>query len=167
MDSSRPVQGLDGLLDAMRQLPAEIVSKNGGPARVALARGARRVRDEVRANAPERSGFLKKQIVTLRSPRPQAYGGSELYSVGVRGGARAKYANTKRNRRKGRVGKTYEKPSNAFYWRFQEFGVPSRNIQPLAFFRRAIRKLADPVIDQFAADLRKALDRIARKLRRA
>ncbi len=166
MDSSVRVQGLDGLLDAMRRLPPEIVSKNGGPARTALARGARRMRDEVRANAPERTGFLKSQIVTLRSPRPQAYGGSELYSIGVKGGARARYANTRRNRGKGRVGKTYEKPSNAFYWRFQEFGVPSRNIPPLAFFRRSLRKLAEPVIDQFADDLRRSLDRITRKLRR-
>lgn len=167
MADSRYVQGLDGLLGAMKQLPAEIVSKNGGPGRAALARGARRMRDEVRANAPKRSGFLETQIVAMRSRQPQAYGGSELYSVGVKGGARARYANTRRNRGKGRVGQTYEKPSNAYYWRFQEFGVPSRNIQPLAFFRRALRKLADPVIDQFAVDLRQALDRITRKLRRS
>jgi HK97 gp10 family phage protein len=167
MADSRYVQGLDGLLSTMKQLPSEIVSKNGGPGRAALARGSRRMRDEVRANAPKRSGFLVTQIVSMRSRKPQAFGGSELYSVGVKGGARAKYARTKRNQRLGRVGKSYEKPSNAFYWRFQEFGVPSRNIQPLAFFRRALRKLANPVIDQFAVDLRQALDRIVRKLRRS
>lgn len=166
MDSSGRVQGLDGVLEAMRRLPQELVGKNGGPARLALGRGARRIRDEVRANAPKRTGFLTSQIVAMRSRRPQVYGGTELFSVGVKGGARARYANTRRNRGKGRVGKTYEKPSNAFYWRFQEFGVPSKNIPPLAFFRRSMRKLAEPVIDQFAVDMNQALDRIARKLRK-
>jgi hypothetical protein len=32
------IKGLEGLLDALKALPPEIASKNGGPARMALAK---------------------------------------------------------------------------------------------------------------------------------
>lgn len=44
------IEGLDGVLKSLRELPAEITSKRGGPARAALRKGANLIRNEARAN---------------------------------------------------------------------------------------------------------------------
>jgi HK97 gp10 family phage protein len=156
------LEGLDGLLDRMRALPREVVSKNGGPARAALFRGARVIRDAARAKAPVRSGFLQKQIAALRSRDPKRFGASEMYSVGIKGGARKKYANTKRNVRKGRAGQEYETAGNAYYWRFMEFGTARMPARP--FLRPAFEANKEKAMQTIVDELNKGLDRIVRKL---
>lgn len=44
------VEGLNGVLDALRSLPGEIVSKNGGPVKLALKRAADVLLAEAKAN---------------------------------------------------------------------------------------------------------------------
>ena len=39
------VSGIDGVLDTLKSLPAEVVSKRGGPVKLALAKGARLLRE--------------------------------------------------------------------------------------------------------------------------
>lgn len=88
------LEGLDGVLETLKSLPPEVVSKNGGPVRRALAKGARLIRDQARANflvavnAPGKTGitnstgFTEKQIVTKRKQLTQIKG--ERYIVTVR-----------------------------------------------------------------------------------
>ena len=78
------VHGLSDLLNAMEALPREMVSKNGGPLRAALAAAARMIRDDAKKRVPVDSGTLQKNIVAARVKRPEQVGATESYIVGVR-----------------------------------------------------------------------------------
>ena len=164
------IRGLDGLLDALKALPPEVASKNGGPARVALAKGARVIRDDARLRAPKDTGALAANIVMKRDGNPQRFGANERYTVGVRGGSLSTFSNTKRNRRKGVVGKKYEKQSSTYYWRFQEFGtktefgtewIPARPFLRPAFESQKERALA-VITDTLAKGIERAAKKVAR-----
>ena len=155
------IRGLDGLLDALKALPPEISSKNGGPARVALAKGARVVRDEVRRRAPKDSGALVKNVIMQRDRNPQRSGANERYLIGVRGGAK-NYANTKRNVRKGRAGKEYKTDGNTYYWRFKEFGTKKMPADP--FLRPAFESKKEEAMNVIASTLASGIERAAKKV---
>ncbi len=161
MAESVQVEGLGEVLANMRQLKDGVAKQRA--MRAPMAKAARVIRDEARRNAPVRSGFLRSQIVAMRSRKPQAFGADELYSVGIKGGARAKYANTRRNRALNRVGATYEKPSNAYYWRFQEFGVPTKGIRAQRFLRGAFESKGEEALQVFTDTANKVLDRLIKK----
>ena len=158
------IRGLDGLLDALMALPPEVASKNGGPARVALAKGARVIRDDARLRAPVgKTGNLKKNIVMKRDSNPQRSGANERYTVGVRGGAK-NYANTKRNVRKGRAGKEYKTDGNTYYWRFKEFGTKKMPADP--FLRPAFESKKEEALNVIASTLASGIERAAKKVAR-
>lgn len=90
------LEGLRGTLDMLKRLPPELVSKNGGPVKLALKKAAEVLRDEARANvqriidepnldeqATKSTGLLKKSIVAARGKMPPGLKG-ERYSVRVR-----------------------------------------------------------------------------------
>lgn len=160
------IAGLDGLLEALQDLPREIASRNGGPVRTALGRGARLIKDEVVRRAPVKSGRLQKAIIAARDRNPQrsAPGFSERYIVGVRGGARQKLANNRRNRRAGTAGQSVAKEGNAFYWRFSEFGTAKQQAKP--FLRPAFESSKQAALDEIVSSLGKGIDRIAARLAR-
>lgn len=161
------LQGLDGLLDALKALPAEIGAKGGGPARVALAKATRIIRDQAIANAPRDTGLLQENIIMHRDRKPHLAGAAEHYSVGVRRKSR-RYANTKRNKGKGRVGKTYFVEGSAYYWQFIEFGFTRNGVTypPRPFLRPAFESRKEEAMDTIVTELRAGLDRAARKLAR-
>jgi len=158
------LRGLDGLLDALKALPPAVASKNGGPARVALARGAKVIRDDARARAPKDTGAMAANIVMKRDAQPQRSGVNERYTVGVRGGSLSTYSNTKRNRRKGVVGKKYEKQSATFYWRFVEFGTNRQPAKP--FLRPAFESQKEQALNVITSTLTKGIESAARKVAR-
>jgi HK97 gp10 family phage protein len=158
------VQGLDGLLDALKALPPEIASKNGGPARAALAKGAKIIRDDARIRAPKDTGATAANIVMKRDGRPDRFGVNERYTVGVRGGSLSTYSNTKRNRRKGVVGKKYEKQSSTYYWRFKEFGTEKMAATP--FMRPAFESNQARAMAAITDTLAKGIERAAKKVSR-
>ena len=155
------VEGLDGVLDRLKALPAAVVAKGGGPARAALAKGARMFRDQAIANAPRDTGLLQENIVARRDSKPQLVGASEAYFVGVRRKSR-RYSNTKRNRGKGRVGKTYFVEGTAFYWLFLEFGTVK--MAPRPFLRPAFDQRKESVLSAIVDELNRGIDRAVRKL---
>lgn len=159
------VQGLDGVLEALQALPREVASKNGGPARAALARGARIIRDEARRLAPVDSGSVRDNIVMKRDTQPQRAGANERYRVGVRGGSLSTYSNTARNRRKGVVGQKYEKAGATYYWRFLEFGTAKMAARP--FLRPAFETKKEAALKEIVSSLSKGIARLARKLAKA
>lgn len=66
--------GLNGVLKTLKELPPEIVSKRGGPVKLAMAKGARKLRDQARQNLRrsiaergERStGMTEKAVISSR-----------------------------------------------------------------------------------------------------
>lgn len=158
------VEGLENVLRNLQALPKEIVSRSGGPAKIALSRGANVIRDEAIARAPVDSGNLQENIVSKRDAKPQMVGASEHFWVGVKGGARRKYANTKRNRGRQRVGKTYRVDGNAYYFRFLEFGTEKMQARP--FLRPAFESKAPEALDVVTRELNAGIDRIVRKMRK-
>lgn len=89
------LHGLNGILNTLRSLPPEIVSKNGGPARVALRKGAMILVKQAKANfraavaSPGKSGitkslgFTEKHIIAKRKAPREGING-ERYIVTVK-----------------------------------------------------------------------------------
>ena len=90
------LEGLRGTLDMLKRLPPELVSKAGGPVKLALKKAAEVLRDAARANvqriidepnldeqATKSTGLLKKSIVAARGKMPPGLKG-ERYSVRIR-----------------------------------------------------------------------------------
>lgn len=85
--------GLDGVLDTLKQLPAEVVSKRGGPVLAALKKGARVIQQAEKANLraaitqgaaeAETTGLLEKNVVVTRGKAPSD-GNGERVLVRVR-----------------------------------------------------------------------------------
>lgn len=96
--------------------------------------GAAVFRDEVIRAAPKDTGFLSQQVGVIRATEKSDGAVVQTYLVKVRGG-QIKYANTRRNRRAGRITqageslKTYEQ-TDAFYWRFFEYGSSKMAARP-------------------------------------
>lgn len=160
------IEGLDGVLKTLRELPPEIVSKNGGPVRSALAKAARMMRDEAANNvqkiidAPnaneaqtESIGLLKKSI---QARRGRLKGGEkgELYVVRIK--PKQIYPD-KFQDKKGSV-------SAAKVGRQLEYGTEKR--MPLPWLRPAFDAKKGQVITLFVSELNKKLGAIVRKLAR-
>lgn len=90
------LEGLRGTLDMLKRLPPELVSKSGGPVKLALKKAAEVLRDAARANvqriidepnldeqATKSTGLLKKSVVAARGKMPPGLKG-ERYSVRIR-----------------------------------------------------------------------------------
>ncbi|QQQ40913.1 HK97 gp10 family phage protein [Stenotrophomonas maltophilia] len=132
MSEQVKIDGLDGLLRSLREAPKAI---QGRAVQTGMRKGGNVIRDDARRRAPKESGFMASQIVTRRAnsrsrQRAGVGQGGEYFTVGVKTGRRRKYANTKRNRRRGRVGKVYEEAGWAYYWRFVEFGTKNMRASP-------------------------------------
>jgi HK97 gp10 family phage protein len=80
------------VLETLHSLPSEIVSKRGGPAKLALAKGARFLRDRYKENlrraialgpTTRSSGELEKHVIASRGKAPSG-GNGERYLVRVK-----------------------------------------------------------------------------------
>ena len=165
------VVGLEGVMRALQHdLPAEIVSKRGGPVRSALQKAARmmataeqqnlqqiidtpnisRLPDGTEIVVPTESiGLLKKNIVPKRGRLAGGEKG-ELYSVGVR---RKTYPATK--------GNAVTTPQVA---RLLEYGSEKR--EPMPFIRPAFEANKGKVVTLFVQELQKKLAAIVKKVAR-
>lgn len=85
------LSGIDGVLATLKSLPPEIVSKRGGPVKLALAKGARVIRDEAKKNllasiarnGDQSTGLLEKNLIVTRGKAPND-GKGERYLVRVK-----------------------------------------------------------------------------------
>jgi len=155
------IQGLDGLLEALKALPPELVSKNGGPVGRGLRAGAKLVAGQARTNVrtivakPNKDGrnsrstqALEKAIVTKRDPRPQRSGANERFVVTVRGNQ----VNPVTGRRIGEYGGVLE------------FG--SAKLPAERWLRGAIESKKDEALQTIVTTMRKGLDAAVRKAKR-
>lgn len=157
------IEGLDGLLASLRAMPAELVGKASGPVQFGMRKGGNLIRDEARQRAPKATGFMASQIVTKRMSAKLArrVGANEYFTVGVKLGKKKKFSNTKRNRRKQRVGGLYETAGWAHYWRFLEFDTKFRKATP--FLTPAAEARGPEAAAEIAKQIRVGIDRIAKK----
>lgn len=87
------ISGIDGVLKTLQALPAEVVSKRGGPVKLALAKGARKLRDEARKNLRQSidqggarsTGMTEKAVIASRG-KAIIGGNGERYLVRVKKG---------------------------------------------------------------------------------
>ena len=147
------IHGLEGVLEALKQLPADIVSKNGGVVRVALRKGAvvfvkqakqnvQRIISEDEARGGDQAvstGALLKAIGTVRDRHPEQSGANERYVVKAR-----------------RAPKVHNL-SPAQYGRDMEFGFEHQTAKP--WMTPAYYARRQEALDTVVRELKKGVDK--------
>ena len=158
-----------GLLDRLATLPDKLQKKGAVRAsraamKVALnaARAAARALDD--PDTPER---IWKNLAVQNSPRQGRRVGGVVMRLDVRGGAR-QYADTRENRRKGRVGHSHatggdkgNPGGDTWYWRFLELGT--RGIDPKPFLIPALEDNAGAIETLLADSLEREIQLLTPK----
>lgn len=160
MQVSVSVKGLDGVLDTLRSLPPELVSRRGGPVRAALRKGAVVIHKQAlanlkvsTANQPSYStGLLQKNLVVTRGKAPLV-GKGERYLVRVR----RKVYPGRSGRSAGGKATTTLAAANLL-----EYGSSKQRAEP--WLRPAFAARAEQAIRTIESELVKGVDRIVRRL---
>lgn len=145
------IEGLSQLRDRLRALNEDMQKRIPMQA---TAAAATLIKKAAIALAPEDTGELKKNIVTKRLP-PSERTATSQHIVTVRK-IKRKYANTKRNRQKSRVGKTYTLDV-PYYWRFLEFGTVKMAARP--FMRPAFQENKQAALEAMLKRIRTRIER--------
>lgn len=152
------LEGLNGVLETLKSLPPEIVSKRGGPVKSALRKGARVIWQQaksnlevVTANADDEgkkysTGLLLKNLVVTRG-KPPFGGKGERYLVRVR---------RKSYQRKGKSTTTLATAN------LLEYGSVKQPMEP--WIRPAFQAKAEEAIRVTEAELLRQIDRVVKKL---
>lgn len=156
------ITGTDRILDLLRRLPAEVVSKGGGPVRTGLRKGARVIGDQAKANLVRvtstagasgqsyGTGFTASKVIIKRK-RPFGTRG-ERYIVTVKP---EMYPNTKSKFRK--------RPIKANDIAFMlEAGTVKQDAEP--WMRPAFVTKAPEAITTATREVLAALERVVKKL---
>lgn len=148
------IRGATGIVNLLHSLPAEIVSKRGGPVKLSLAKGARFLRDEERVNlrqvlepGDESTGLLEENIIASRGKAPTGSNG-ERYLVRI-----------KRKMYPGRKGEQVSTLKSAQLKEYGSIQQPARS-----FIRRTVQQSGGKAINIVVDDLATRVDRIAKKL---
>lgn len=147
--------GVDGVLATLRSLPPEVVSKRGGPVKLALAKGARVIRDQARlnmqksieTNGADTTGTTVKSVIASRGKAPSS-GRGERYLVRVK---KKTFTNAK-----GR------KTSTLMTANLLEYGSAHQPATP--WLRPAFVAKAEQAIQVTTDDLAKRVQKIVAKL---
>jgi len=151
--------GVDAVLETLKSLPPEIVSKRGGPVKLALAKGARLIRDAARQNlraviaenGDESTGLLLENVISSRG-KPPADGKGERYLVRVR--------------RKAYPGRKPEEsggiPTVRKSAQLMEYGSQHQPARP--WLRPAVTQNGQKAITVITEDLKKRIDKTVRDL---
>lgn len=151
------LQGVENTLRLLQSLPSEVVSKRGGPVKMALAKGARLLRDEARRNlqaaiaqgGDDSTGLLLANVIASRGKQPTGSKG-ERYLVRVR-------SKTYPDRKGEKV--TTRKTASLL-----EYGSEKQPATP--WLRPAVLSKGAEVINVVTTDLNRRLDLVVKKLAR-
>jgi hypothetical protein len=149
------IEGVAGIIETLNSLPHEVVSKRGGPVKLALAKGARLLRDEAKKNlraqialnGDESTGLLEKNVIASRGKAPVG-GRGERYLVRV-----------KRKTYPGRTGKPVTTHKTAH---LLEYGSVHQPATP--WLRPTVLAKGEEVISVVTADLLRRIDLAVKKL---
>jgi HK97 gp10 family phage protein len=156
------IEGLEGVMKTLKELPPEIVSRRGGPVRSALRKASKVMVDEMKANVQKiidepniggqdySTGLLQENIVSTRTTNRMQQNG-EQYRARVR---RKKYPQTGN-------AKTVTTSQVAA---LLEAGTERR--RPMPWARPAFDAKKHEVVTMFTTEIRRNLDRIVKKLAR-
>ncbi len=145
---------MEGVLDTLHSLPAEVVSKRGGPVKLALAKGARLIRDQAKANLRAQiaknpndvsTGLLEQNVIASRGKPPFGSKG-ERYLVRVR-----------RKGYPGRRGVSTRKTGSLLEW-----GSSHQPTKP--WLRPAVQQKGEAAINVITEDLKRRIEATVRKL---
>lgn len=164
------VSGLDGVLEMLKSMPSEVVSKRGGPVKAALRKAAVIIQKEAQSNIrkivlePNKDGKPTKSTGSLEKAVTVGRG---KYLGGVQGERylvwlpkiKRKYVGNKDNVRKRRAGKTYLVESPQFYGRFLEYGTSKMTAKK--WLLPALTAKGDMAVAVARDSLLKAIDKIA------
>lgn len=156
------LEGMDGVLATLKSLPPEIVSKRGGPVKLALAKGARLIRDEaiknvkasIARNGGQSTGLLEKSIIASRGKAPIG-GKGERYLVRVKGKAYDGQKLKKGTKSGKRV--TTLQTANLL-----EYGSSHQPATP--WLRPAVQNKGEQAINVITEDLKRRIDLVVKKL---
>ncbi|NGR09397.1 hypothetical protein G5B41_17795 [bacterium SGD-2] len=162
MKITMDIKGLDGVLQTLQSLPPEIVSKRGGPVKLALAKAARVIQAQAKTNLKAAiamngdvsTGLLEKNVVVTRGKEPIGTRG-ERYLVRVR---RKAYDGEKLGKRQ-KAGKRVTTHKTAS---LLEYG--SSHQPPTPWLRKAVKQKGQEAIDVFTSDLNRRIDATVKKL---
>jgi HK97 gp10 family phage protein len=146
------MEGLVGVLELLKQLPAEVVSKRGGPVRSALRKGAVVLHKEAKRNleavtaGDDTTGLLVDNLVITRGKMLPGENG-EKYLVRVR---------AKSYQRKGAKVTTRKTAS------LLEYGSAKQPAEP--WLRPAFSSKASEAARTVETELLKGIDRIVKRL---
>ncbi|WP_313319586.1 hypothetical protein [Stenotrophomonas sp.] len=148
------IKGADAVMSILRSLPAEVVSKKGGPVKLSLAKGARYLRDREREalrsvieEGDQSTGLLEENIIASRGKAPTG-GNGERYLVRI-----------KRKMYPGRKGEQVSTLKSAQLKEYGSAHQPARS-----FIRRTVQTHAARTITIVVDDLKSRLDRVVRRL---
>lgn len=153
------IHGLKELLDTMQRLPAELVSKGGGPVRVALRKAGVVIQKEAQANVdrivaepnkngkPSTSKGNLRAAITVSRRKPRLGFRGEIYWVRVKRGA------------KNERGVTANKYGGVLEFGYE--GVPAK-----PWLRPAFETKKQEALSVFVSELRKGVDRAVKKARK-
>lgn len=154
MKAEMSITGATRIINLLHSLPAEIVSKRGGPVKLALAKGARFLRDRERENlqavlepGDESTGLLAENIIASRGKAPTG-GNGERYLVRIR--------------RKMYPGRKGEQVSTLKSAQLKEYGSSRQPAR--SFIRRTVQQSGGQAVNIVVDDLSTRLDRIVKKL---
>jgi hypothetical protein len=152
------LNGLTGVLETLKSLPPEVVSRRGGPVKTALRKAAvvifKQAQTNLRASTSNATadgkqystGLLLKNLVVTRGKKPIGSSG-ERYLVRVR---------RKSYQRKGKAVTTLASAN------LLEYGSSQQPAEP--WLRPAFGSKAQEAIKTAETELIKALDRVVKKL---
>lgn len=156
--------GLEGVLETLRSLPAEVVSRRGGVVKSALRKGAVLIfkqeqvllQQAIAAGTaePESTGLLAKSMIVTRG-KPPADGKGERYLIRFK---RAAYDGQKLGKRQ-KAGKRVTTLQTA---QLLEYGSSHQPAQP--FIRPAFLTKAEEAIRLVESETVKGVERAAAKL---
>lgn len=150
------IEGLEGVMRTLEELPPEIVSRRGGPVRSALRKASKLLVEESRAqidqitaqHGDDSTGLLRQNVVTVRDSRMS---GGERYFVRIR---RKQYPQDHAG-----------KPVNTRQvGAMLEHGTEKR--PPMPWMRRAFELRKHQAAQFFAQEINAQLGRIVRRLAR-
>lgn len=166
------IEGLEGVLKTLKQLPPEIVSRRGGPIRFALRKAAKVILDEAKNNVqkiidtPNVDGRfvstgVAKESLRIKRVRPLngKKGEAAIVAVGSKKYAGRKFV--KRDKRKGRSAREKDLATNDVLFML-EHGTERR--QPMPWMRPAFDSKRQQALGVFVAEANKKITQIIRKL---
>lgn len=155
MKMEMKIEGVTGLLQTLQSLPPEVVSKRGGPVKLALAKGARMLRDQAKDNfrrsaavgGADSTDTTVNSIIASRGKAPTGTKG-ERQLVRVK--------------RKVFVNAHGAKTTTRKAAQLMEYGSARQPAIP--WLRPAVQRRGSQIIDTITEDLLKRLDQITKRL---